>query len=191
MPADIRPSGTLGPFTWCGLTVYVAAAGSQHEAPEITDYRQSYLNQRLQELILTLDITLGNPEHPVEVLAPADEKLSFFERVFKDVTIPHRQFTARELSAHNTKDDLYVAIDGKVLDVTGKSTAYTCIASSRLANANILYVQNGRIDILEAQISYSTTAAKTQQMSLESGTRQTSSKHMPPGQSLERLHPSP
>ncbi|KAI5779957.1 cytochrome b5-like heme/steroid binding domain-containing protein, partial [Peziza echinospora] len=48
----------------------------------------------------------------------ADKKLSYFESVFKDVAIPNQQFTAKELSIHNTKDDLYVAVDGKVLDVT-------------------------------------------------------------------------
>ena len=96
----------MGPFTWCGLTVFVAVAGSQQEDLATTEYRRDVLSEHLRELRLPLDIPVP------EALAP--------EPAQPPVTRPSKEYTLEEVSTHKQKDDVWIAVEGRVLDVTSK-----------------------------------------------------------------------
>jgi len=104
LPRHARPAGVLGPFTWCGLTVYVAVAGPEHESQSTIEYRRAALNTHLESL--TIDVEL--PQARKEVVGIAG-----FER-----EVPDNKYTLEEVSAHRHKDDAWIAVGDKVLDVT-------------------------------------------------------------------------
>jgi len=108
---ETRPEGVLGPFNWCGLTVFVAVAGAQHESPATTEYRREVLSERLQELTLPLDIV-------PEVLPR--EPTPRVKSPVKHIAKPQKEYTLSELRTHKQKDDVWIAVEGRVVDVTRK-----------------------------------------------------------------------